>query len=399
MRPSPFSVILCGLLGLCLALPGWSELPLYFPAKPGDRTIVRSPLVLEAVHDRREVNQRLLHGGEKIVVGIPHEYWKQPLATELGPRLARDFAVVASRSDTSAPDTLRVDVSVLSFVAMPSTFFSPAWADVALEFKMRSLGGESGSVNCQSHRTLPLGECFSNGSIICASIAGGLALRECIEDFYKKLPGTSWQKAEASPKIYDFLEYAELISASDTGVKDMHHRWGIGYGGTLLGADRDHPMNHGVRLEYSYERSLFKGSLRMAWNIGDTAGDESYSLLFGLGVQTDPDVLTGFVQGLGGWEAKRVFRSGAEKSMYSNRLMHRDSPDQDGGVGFKVIGIRTGLDFDWDRRGKVGGGLEISAMLARLYGRWTEDDPWMESPPGDISEVRFELEALLCLRL
>lgn len=397
-------MISCGLLGLRLALPGWGELPLYFPDKPGKRTNVRYQLVLDSVVDRRGGSQAFLQGGEGIrshqeLWNYPQELWNQPLATELRLRLARDFAVASSRADTIPSDTLRVDVSVTRFHLKPSAFFSPAEADIALEFRTRIRDGESDSSVCQSHRTIPLGECFSNGTTFCANIAAGLVLRECVEDFYRRLPGSSWQKSEETPISGHFQEYSEAISASDTAVREMRHRWGIGYGATLLGQDRDHPMSHGGRFEYSYERSLFKGSVRMASNFGDSAGEGSWTFLLGLGARTEPDVLTGFVQGLGGWHWKRVSRSGAEKAMYLNRLLHRDSPDQDGAVGFNVLGIRTGLDFDWDRRGAVGWGLEVSAMLARLYGRWTEEDPWMESPPGDISEVRFELEALLCMRL
>lgn len=390
-------MISCGFFGLCLALPGWSELPLYFPAKTGDRTIVRSPLVLEAVFDRREANQRVLHGGEEIVVGTPQEIWKQSLASELAEWLAKDFSAFAPHSDSVPNDTSLVEVSVFRFVAMPSNDSSPAWADVALDFKVRSPGGESGLVKCQARQALPPGACPSMSSTYCANIAGGLALRDCIEDFHKEIPRTVLRKKESPSKIVFRQVAIAAPPVADTGVQAMRHRWGIGFGGSVLFREDASSFPFGGQ-GYSYEPETLKWTIR--YNLGARKNPDwgEATFFLGLGPKSEPSGFSQFLQGVAGWIFVDIKRSGETRSVHSDRILHLDKSSKTWDA-YPAIGLRGGTDWDWDRKGEIGWGLEVSAMVLRLFGPFGEKDPWEESRPDEVPLTRFQLDVALCMLL
>lgn len=178
----------------------------------------------------------------------------------------------------------------------------------------------------------------------------------------------------------------------------MRHRWEYVFGGIAPGTVGAVGNLH-FGYAYSYEPDTRKWTFEGGGGIAvSTTKSGEVTVLLAYGPKSEPSRFGHFLQGVGGMHFVNIVRTGKEISAFSDRIVHVDS--RTGFVNvFPMVGLRSGFDWDWDREGEFGWGLEVSTTLTQLLGPIDGNDPWEERLPGDVPTMRIDLKVALCMIL
>lgn len=342
------------------------------------------------------MRQQAVVNGEDLFVRGERQTSPQPSVADLSHCLAEEFAALSNRADSTSKDTIVVDVDILRWGLSQGGPDSSRQVEMALRFRLGLREEETTiSLPCHSRRGFEVEDTSRREEVAQMDLAIGEAYRSCLEEIYLQFPPTRFLGRQASPSAFSQVGHPKGGSPSGSEGQDMRHRWGFGLGGVIPGTTSA-LLNPSYGWEYSYEPDTRKWSF--GWGASGRKNSWDGSVLLGYGPKSEPSEFGRFLQGVVGYRMVNIRRSGAERAIYSDRILHVVGGDDYTNV-FQIVGLRVGADWDWDRKGEYGWGLEASALATGQWALFAEDDPWQELRPDDIPMARIELKVAICMIL